>query len=250
MANTTWLCTLTGALPDNVSAFSNARPNPRAAPLCSPRARQLGRTRAALDSYRAEVAIGEKLLGADPSNEQSQGDLAFGLVRVGDMLFKLGRYREALAAYRRSQGLRSADLKADPTNLWKRVSLIEVKADICETLAAAHRGAEAQEPCSDVLALMQASSVDSGDARIRSVFADIYSDLAKAEAALASGRSMAADERREHWRSARKLYARSLDIWQDLEARKILLPSQRDRKDAALRKIAACDAALLQIPSN
>jgi serine/threonine protein kinase/tetratricopeptide (TPR) repeat protein len=204
----------------------------------------MGRTHAALDNYRENVAIGEKLLRADPSNEQSRGDLAYGLVRVGDMLFKLARYPEALANYKRSQDLRSADVKADPTNLWKRSSLIEAKAKICKTLAAAHRGAEAQAPCSDTLALMQATSIDPGNARIRSFFADTYSDLAEAEATLAGSASMAADESRKRWQSARNLHVRSLEIWQDLQTRNILAPSDKGKKDAVLKKIAACDAAL------
>jgi tetratricopeptide (TPR) repeat protein len=163
---------------------------------------------------------------------------------VGDMLFKLGRYPEALTDYRRSQDLRSADVKADPTNLWKRSSLIEAKAKICKTLATAHRAGESQEPCSDAFSLMQATVLDPGNAAIRSFFADTYSDLAQAEATLAASKSIAAEESRKHWKSARDLYARSLEIWEDLQTRTILAPSDKGKKDAALKKIAACDAAL------
>jgi serine/threonine protein kinase/tetratricopeptide (TPR) repeat protein len=205
---------------------------------------RMGRTHAALDSYREDVAICEELHRADPSNEQYRGDLAYGLIRVGDMLFRLADYSEALANYRRSHSLRSSDVKADPTNLWKRSSLIEATAKICKSLAAAHRGGESQERCSDAVSLMEATALDPGNAAIRSFFADTYSDLAEAEATLATGESMAADEHKKYWQSARNLYARSLEIWQDLETRNILARSDRGKKDAVLRKIAACDAAL------
>jgi serine/threonine protein kinase/tetratricopeptide (TPR) repeat protein len=205
---------------------------------------RMGRTRAALARYRKDTAITEKLLRADPGNERYHGGLAYSLVRVGDMLFKLGRYPEALTDYRRSQDLRSADVKADPTNLWKRSSLIEAKAKICKTLATAHRAGESQEPCSDAFSLMQATVLDPGNAAIRSFFADTYSDLAQAEATLAASKSIAAEESRKHWKSARDLYARSLEIWEDLQTRTILAPSDKGKKDAALKKIAACDAAL------
>jgi serine/threonine protein kinase/tetratricopeptide (TPR) repeat protein len=205
---------------------------------------RMGRTRDALGSYRKDVAIGEKLLRSDPSNEQSRGDLAYGLVRVGDMLFKLGHYPEALANYRRSQDFRSADVKADPANLWKRSSLIEAKAKICKTLAAAHRPAEAQDPCSGALSLMQATTLDPGNAAIRSFFADTYSDLAEAEATLAASQSLPADERMNRWRSARNFYARSLEIWQDLQKRNILGPTDRGKQEAVSRQIARCEAAL------
>lgn len=205
---------------------------------------RMGRTHAALDSYREQVAISENLLRADPRNEQYRGDLAYSLIRVGDMLFKLARYPEALVSYKRSQDLRATDVKADPANLWKRSSLIEAKAKICKTLAADHQNGEAQGPCSDALSLMQATALDPGNAAIRSFFGDTYSDLAGAESALAASGSTGADERRKHWQSARDLYSRSLEIWQDLQTRNILARADRGKKDAALQKIAACDAAL------
>jgi serine/threonine protein kinase/tetratricopeptide (TPR) repeat protein len=205
---------------------------------------RMGRTQAALDSYGEQVRIGERLLRADPQNEQYRGDLAYGLIRVGDMLFKLARYPEALPSYKRSQDLRSADVKADPANLWKRSSLIEVKAKLCRTLVAAHAGGDAHESCSGALSLMQSTALDPGNAAIRSFFADTYSDLAAAEAALAASEKISADERQQHWRSARNLYVQSLGIWQDLQTRNILARADRGKKDAVLPKIAECDAAL------
>lgn len=205
---------------------------------------KMERTRAALASYREEVALGEKLLQADPSNEEYRGDLAYGLIRVGDMLFKLGRYSEALVRYRRSQNLRSSDVKADPTNLWKRSSLIEATAKICKTLATDHQSTEAQEPCSAALSLMEATTLDPGNSALRSFFADTYSDLATAQAALAGNTSMGAVDRRNHWHSARSLYQRSLEIWEDLQARNILARADQSKKDSVLQNIAACDAGL------
>jgi serine/threonine protein kinase/tetratricopeptide (TPR) repeat protein len=205
---------------------------------------RIGRTQAALDSYREQVRIGEKLSRADPQNEQYRGDLAYGLIRVGDMRFKLARYPEALASYKLSQDLRSADVKADPANLWKRSSLIEVKAKLCRTLVAAHASGDAHESCSGALSLMQSTALDPGNAAIRSFFADTYSDLAAAEAALAASARISADERQQHWRSARKLYVQSLGIWQELQTRNILARADRGKKDAVLQKIAECDAAL------
>ena len=205
---------------------------------------RMGRLHPALASYRAEVALGEKLLRTDPTNEQYRGDLAYGLIRIGDMLFKLTRYAEALGNYKASQELRSADVKADPTNLWKRSSLIEARAKICRTLAAAHQATEAREPCAGALTLMQRTALDSGNSAIRSFFAETYSDLAQAEAALAVGASKGADERRRHWQSARSLYERSLQIWQDLQTRNILARADQGKKDTVLQEIAVCDTHL------
>jgi hypothetical protein len=91
---------------------------------------------------------------------------------------------------------------------------------------------------------MQSTALDPGNAAIRSFFADTYSDLAAAEAALAASQRISADERQQHWRSARSLYVQGLGIWQDLQTRNILARADRGKKDAVLPKIAECDAAL------
>jgi hypothetical protein len=62
-------------------------------------------------------------------------------------------------------------------------------------------------------------------------------------ASLAASERISADERKQHWRSARNLYVQSLGIWQDLQTRNILALADRGKKDAVLPKIAECDAA-------
>jgi serine/threonine protein kinase/tetratricopeptide (TPR) repeat protein len=205
---------------------------------------RLGRTRDALSSYRKDVAIGEKLYQDEPSNEQYRGDLAYGLIRVGDMLFKLHHYTEALASYHRSHAFRSADVKADPSNLWKRSSLIEASAKTCKTLSAADRGNEAPESCSEALSLMQATTLEPGNAAIRSFFGDTYSDLAEAQATLAASQATPTEQRRERWRSARNLYGKSLEIWLDLQQRKILGQPDGGKPEEVSRQIARCEEAL------
>ena len=249
---------LPGALQNNSHALSIRAALTRDFPLNSEHQRTLqvsyynqgeilarmGRTREALANYRLEVAIADKLLRTDPSNEQSRGDLAYGLIRVGDMLFKLSNYSDALAKYRRSHELRTVDVKADPANLWKRSSLIEAKAKICKTLAAMQEDATAREACSDALSIMLATTLQPDNAAIRSFFADTFSDLGEADAILADNKSLPMAERQSSWRAARSLYVRSLEIWQDLEKRKILVQADSGKDAIVLRKIALCDSAL------
>jgi len=91
---------------------------------------------------------------------------------------------------------------------------------------------------------MQGTTLDPGNAAIRSFFADTYSDLAEAEATLAQSQSLAADERRKRWQSARNFYARSLEIWHDLAKRSIIAQADRGKQEAISRQIARCEAAL------
>ncbi len=198
----------------------------------------------ALSSYRQEVLSAEELLRNDPNNEQSRGDLAYGLIRVGDMLFKLGHYVEALPNYRRSQELRASDVQKDPSSLWKRSSFIEARAKICKTLAAMNEHSRAGQVCSDAFALMQATSVTPDNAAIRSFFADTFSDLGDAQATLAASYSKSLLQSHKAWQSARDLYVRSHEIWQDLAKRSILGDADKGKDVIVLRKIARCDAAL------
>ena len=53
----------------------------------------------ALKSYQAGFAIDERLAQADPSNTQSQNDLAWSYNKLGDVLSAQENYPEALKSY-------------------------------------------------------------------------------------------------------------------------------------------------------
>jgi len=207
----------------------------------------MGRWREALESYRKDLALARKLSAADPKNEQYRGDLAYALVREGDMLVKLSDPGNALSSYRRSEEMRAADVRADSSHLWKRSSLIEARAKICKTLARLEQAANAAAQCESTLALMQSTAVDAGNAAIRGFFADTYADLGEAFAALAQRTSIANDERTRQWRSARDMYQRSSDIWQDMKRRGTLSKVDAAKPDSAAREVARCDAALSKL---
>ncbi len=205
---------------------------------------RMGRVREAMSNYRQDVSIAEEQLRNDPSNEQSRGDLAYGLIRVGDMSFKLGQYSEALANYKRSQELRVTDVRNDPSSLWKRSSYIEARSKICKVLAAMNEHSQAKEACSDALALMQATVVTPDNALILSFFADTFSDLGDAQATLAASYSVSDPEKLRALHSARDMYVRSQEIWQDLAKRNILGESDHGKDEVVSQKIARCDSAL------
>ena len=61
----------------------------------------------ALKSYRAGLAIGERLAGSDAGNADWQRDLSVSYDRVGDVLVKQGNLPEALKSYRAGLAIRS-----------------------------------------------------------------------------------------------------------------------------------------------
>jgi non-specific serine/threonine protein kinase/serine/threonine-protein kinase len=202
---------------------------------------RMGRFREALEKHQNNLTITERWAAADPDNELYRGDIAFGLIRIGDMRSALGDNRQALLSYRRSRALRAADVDKDPANLWKRTSLIDADSKCAKTLAATGRADEALDVVKATLGLMEQTSVEPGNASIRSAFADAYAELGHAQALVASSRGAA---QQEHWRAARDLFQRSHGIWTDLRDRGILSAIDHPKLDAVGREIVKCERLL------
>jgi tetratricopeptide (TPR) repeat protein len=75
----------------------------------------------ALESYRASLAIAERLAKADPGNAGWQRDLSVSHERIGSVLRDQGNLPGALESYRASLAIRERLAKADPGNAgWQR----------------------------------------------------------------------------------------------------------------------------------
>ena len=204
----------------------------------------MGRTQEALQSYQNDLDIVEKLLLADPDNEAHRGDAAYALIEIGDLHSELNDTKQALANYRRAQTIRAGDVKADPTNLWKRSSLIEAYAKICKTLAKTGQAENAETECEITFSLMEKTSLEPTNVQDRSLFADSYSDIAEAYSTLASLRKDNLAERRKYWITARQMYERSFQIWQDLQNRGIISNANAEKPAAVAREIEKYNSAL------
>ena len=76
---------------------------------------------AALTSYRASLAIAERLAKADPGNAGWQRDLSVSHNKIGDVQMAQGDLAGALTSYRASLAIRERLAKADPGNAgWQR----------------------------------------------------------------------------------------------------------------------------------
>ena len=71
--------------------------------------------------------------------------------------------------------------------------------------------------------------------------------VAAAYAALGASGKLGAAERREHWHTARDLYARSLAVWQDMQKRGILTAEDRTKPEEIARELERCDASLREL---
>ena len=130
--------------------------------------------------------------------------------------------------YRRSQSLSAEDLEADPRSLWKRSSLIGTQSKLCKALAKTKQVESAKKECSATLSLMENTTLEPSNAADRSMFADAYFDLAEAYSVIAMIRTSC------------EMYQRSLDIWQDLQDRRILSNGNLGRIETVSAKMKEC----------
>jgi hypothetical protein len=100
----------------------------------------------------------------------------------------------------------------------------------------------ALEECSKALSLLNDTPDNPTDAALRMTRAEAYTYVGNAYAALAVSEKVPAGEKRSHWRSARDIYQRSVDIYLDLRRRGI--STHEDASDKVMGEIAKCDAAL------
>ena len=76
---------------------------------------------AALTSYQASLAIGERLAKADPGNAGWQRDLSVSHNKIGDVQVAQGDLPAALTSYQASLAIAERLAKADPGNAgWQR----------------------------------------------------------------------------------------------------------------------------------
>jgi tetratricopeptide (TPR) repeat protein len=158
------------------------------------------------------------------------------------LLLQLGNYADALPQFQENLKMRKQIAAHDPQSLTGRFAVILAQGEIATTQANLGDHTGALEHCDKAMTSLQQTPVDPTNMYIRGLAAQGYGWLGKAQAKLAS--SSAERERKHRWRTAREMFQRSLDIWQDLRARGTLAADDMARLDEAMREIAMCDAAL------
>ena len=107
--------------------------------------------------------------------------------------------------------------------------------------------AAALAQCSEASALLNEIPADSNIGWQNSMRGDLYIHLAQAYVALAAPGGVAPTEQREHWRAARDMYGRSLEIWQDMQKRRILTGEDAAKPEEVARAIARADEFLRKL---
>jgi tetratricopeptide (TPR) repeat protein len=179
---------------------------------------RMGRWKDALTLYQLNLA-------ASPQS-------GFSSYRVGEALLQLGRPAQALGHFRNALRFHLKEFAPDSASLFNRLALAMDRSGICKALAFLHQP-EAPGACATTAEHVLATPVDSTHAFARSHFGAIWFELGEAYENLSGWRALPAPARRAHRTAAHEMYRRSLDIWSDLTARKLIAPIDTFRVAAA-----------------
>jgi tetratricopeptide (TPR) repeat protein len=201
----------------------------------------------ALQSFRKKLSFDEQSLAEDPHNAVARLDFAYTRERLGDLLAKgdshgeaLSSYRMALAEYERLGAQSSEDL-------YLRFRAIMARGGIGEMQARLGVRSAALAESSRAIKLLDGIAADPASGTHSSLRAQVYMRVAAAYAAVGASGNLGAAELREHWGTARDLYARSLDIWEDMQKRGILTAEDATKPQEVARELARCDASLRRL---
>ena len=122
-----------------------------------------------------------------------------------------------------------------------------VRGGIGEMQARLGERAAALAESSRAIELLDGIAADPASGTRSSLRGQVYMRVAAAYAALGASAKLGAAERREHWQTARDLYARSLAVWQDMQKRGILTAEDATKPQELAREIERCDAALRRL---
>jgi non-specific serine/threonine protein kinase/serine/threonine-protein kinase len=188
---------------------------------------RLGQWEEALGHYRQNLA-------ANPTG-------SFINCRVGEALVELGRLEEGLGYLHRALTSHVKDLRADTVNLFLKLAVVEDEARICKTLARLGRP-EAPDNCRRATSFMDAIEAEPEHAFPRAFMAAAWTNIGEAYETMGTRSAASAAERRSYHSAALDVHGRSLTIWSDLEARKLVSPVDTGRITAARRAVADAKA--------
>jgi tetratricopeptide (TPR) repeat protein/tRNA A-37 threonylcarbamoyl transferase component Bud32 len=195
----------------------------------------------ALQSFRKKLTLDEQSLTADPLNAVARADISYSYERLAALLAKSGNhagalsyFRKALAEHEKLDAESSGDLSLKTYAIMARGGIAWMQALLGESAAALAESSRAKE-------LLGGIAADPTSGSLSSLRAQAYMRVAAAYAALGASGEFGAEERREHGRTARELYAESLAVWQDMQRHGTLTADDAAKPSEVTRELARLD---------
>lgn len=203
---------------------------------------------AATEVFGRSVKIAQDLAAADPKNAQARSDAAYGLVRLGAAQILLEKNSESLESQRRAIAINEALLAENPKNLLPSSEIgdsFTFMGETFEKMGDLKAAFENYQKASSVRE--KTSATDPSDAQYRQSVAESYQKLGRIYAALANLSGTTNTIRTTQLHNARLSYQKSLEIWQDLNARQALSANDAENINVIQNELNKCDGMLAKL---
>ena len=208
---------------------------------------RLGEHEKATPLYLRAIELDEAHVAAEPDSAEARLDLSFSYASLGFNLLKAKKYDESLVRYRQALALREKMVALDKADSFARSAVAKAHRSIGRVYLDAGRHPEALQEMATAVALAEALQRDRPDSlRARTTVASYTSDEGDVELAMARKATTPVAERASHYRAARALYVRALEIYGRIPTEK-LLPDELHNVDECKELIAAGDAELAKL---
>jgi serine/threonine protein kinase/tetratricopeptide (TPR) repeat protein len=209
----------------------------------------IGDRTGALEQFRQSVALLEALVAADPTPDARRVS-ATGYRNLAEGLAANGSRAEALGNFNRAVQILSELMAKDPKNarlnLQQGVNYLKLSTFLSDTGDVAGAIEKARQ-AAELSGTLTAANPNNSSAR--QTLASSYAQLGRGYASLAEKAAVPISLKKERWQEARSWYQKSLDIWQDMKAKKKLSGADAGKPAEVTREIEKCNAALGSLPS-
>jgi tetratricopeptide (TPR) repeat protein len=209
--------------------------------------RASGRSDLALIQHRKALDMSERLARADARSSEHQHDVAISHYLIAESLSDLRQDREALAEYRIAANSKESLRISEPTNSRHADDLALIYSGIGTILTRTSDYPAAAKMVDKAIPLAQAAALrNKTNMKARVNLASTYFGAGRLHASMAAPMA-SREEKTLHWREARGLFARSLDIWQNIARGRHLTDAQAKQLADSAHEIAICDQALAKL---
>ena len=193
----------------------------------------------AIEMQSKAVAILDDVVKSNAENATLSEYLGEGLNRLATFRNEQGDAAAALETYRKAHGIFGELMKADTKNRLAKSNFGFSNDGIASSLMALGRPAEAANVYQESIASFEEMSPSTEGSRYpRSGLAEAYSGFGDAESALAGGKGLSGDQKREYWAQAHAAYQKSLALWNDKEKRGELESGEHDERALVAQHVA------------
>jgi len=191
------------------------------------------------------AAIMDEVSKSNPGNAMVSEYLGEATNRLATYRKEQGDLAAALETYRKAHQIFGDLLAADPKNSLAKSNFGFSDNGIAQSFLALGKPASAAKVFREAIASFEEMSpMTTSNRYVRSGLADAYLGLGEVYSALAAGKNIPSNQKREYWEESRSSCQKSLALWNEKEKRRELESSEHDEAAQVAQCVAKSEAGL------